>query len=265
MNRNRIFLLTLNVLVAALFLASCKSIKEVAYVQDIQIDTPSKIVEKEIKIAPDDMLSISVNSSNPELVVPFNMPMVSYQFSQTGVNSGGVQRLLGYIVDVEGNIDFPVLGKIKVAGMSRRELSEEIKGRLAKEGLVKDAVVTVQFQNFKVSVMGEVNAPKTYNIPSDRITLLEAISMAGDLTVYGRRDRVIVIREENGQRTAYINDLRSAKLFESPCYYLQQNDVVYVEPNKIKAGQRNINQNTTVSTWVSIVSLLVSVAILIWR
>ncbi len=263
MNRNRIFLLTLNVLVAALLLASCKSIKEVAYIQDVQIDTPSKIVEKEIKIAPNDMLTITVNSSNPELVVPFNMPLVSYQVSQGA--AGGNQRLLSYIVDIKGDIDFPVLGKIKVAGMSRRELADKIKERLAEEGLVKDAVVIVQFQNFKISVIGEVNAPRTFALSSDRVTLLEAISMAGDLTVYGRRDRVIVIREENGQRTAYINDLRSAKLFESPCYYLQQNDVVYVEPNKIKAGQRNINQNTTVSTWVSIVSLLVSVAILIWR
>lgn len=265
MNITNIARSILNMLVAAVLFTSCKSIQEVAYIQDIQLDTPKQIVTKEIKIVPDDMLSIVVSSSNPELVVPFNMPLVSYQFAQTGVNSGGQQRLLSYIVDSKGCIDFPILGKMKVAGMSRRELGDEIKERLAKEGLVKDAVVIVQFQNFKVSVMGEVNTPRAFTISTDRITLLEALSMAGDLTVYGRRDRVIVLREENGKRIAYVNDLRSAKLFESPCYYLQQNDIVYVEPNKIKAGQRNINQNTSVSTWVSIVSLLVSVAILVWR
>lgn len=265
MNITNIVRFTLNMLVAAVVLTSCKSIQEVAYIQDIQLDTPMQIVNREIKIVPDDMLSIVVSSSNPELVVPFNMPLVSYQFAQTGVNAGGQQRLLSYIVDSEGCIDFPVLGRMKVAGMSRRELGNEIKERLAKEGLVKDAVVNVQFQNFKISVMGEVNTPSTFTVSSDRITLLEALSMAGDLTIYGRRDRVVVLREEDGKRVVYENDLRSVKLFESPCYYLQQNDIVYVEPNKVKAGQRNINQNTSVSTWVSLASLLVSVAILVWR
>jgi polysaccharide export outer membrane protein len=126
--------------------------------------------------------------------------------------------------------------------------------------LVNDAVVTVQFLNFKVSVMGEVVRPGTFEVDSDRITLLDALSLAGDMTIYGRRDNVRVIREENGERTVAIVDLRSRNLMNSPYYYLKQNDIVYVEPNKARAGQREINQNRSVSTFASILSVLASLA-----
>jgi polysaccharide export outer membrane protein len=125
---------------------------------------------------------------------------------------------------------------------------------------VNDAVVTVQFLNFKVSVMGEVVRPGTFEVDSDRITLLDALSLAGDMTIYGRRDNVRVIREENGERTVAIVDLRSRNLMNSPYYYLKQNDIVYVEPNKARAGQREINQNRSVSTFASILSVLASLA-----
>jgi polysaccharide export outer membrane protein len=138
-----------------------------------------------------------------------------------------------------------------------------IKNRLINEDLIKDPVITVQFLNFKVSVMGEVARPGSFTINSDRVTLLEALGMAGDLTIYGKRDRVAVIREANGKRTVLFHDLRSSDIFESPCYYLQQNDIVYVEPNKARAGQSEINQNNSVSVWLSAVSILASVAALI--
>jgi polysaccharide export outer membrane protein len=200
-----------------------------------------------------------VNSKDPELVQMFNLPMVSYQVTSMGY-LGGQQRMLGYLVDKNGNIKFPQLGEVNVRGLNRFELSDLISNELKERGLVNDAVVTVQFLNFKVSVMGEVVRPGTFEVDSDRITLLDALSLAGDMTIYGRRDNVRVIREENGERTVAIVDLRSRNLMNSPYYYLKQNDIVYVEPNKARAGQREINQNRSVSTFASILSVLASLA-----
>lgn len=242
-------------------LAACTSRKEVIYLQDVVPLKQQQIEQKyEVIIHGDDLLAIMVNSKNPELALPFNMPMVTYQL---GSESGGQQRVLGYLVDANGDIDFPILGKLHVEGMTRMQLTELIKKRLIDEDLIKDPIVTVQFLNFKVSVMGEVARPGSFTISGDRITLLEALSMAGDLTIYGRRDRVGVIREEGGKRTILFHDLRSAEIFNSPCYYLQQNDIVYVEPNKAKAGQSGINQNNSVSVWLSAVSILTAIASII--
>ncbi len=241
--------------------SACNSTKEVVYLQDVVPLKQQDIERKyEVFIHEDDLLSIMVNSKDPELALPFNMPLVTYQI---GSESPGQQRVLGYLVDTNGDIDFPILGKIHVAGLSRLELRDLIKKKLISGDYIKDPVVTVQFLNYKVSVMGEVARPGSFTITGDRITLLEALSMAGDLTIYGRRDRVAVIREENGKRTILFHDLRSSEIFTSPCYYLQQNDIVYVEPNKAKAGQRDINQNNSVSVWLSAVSVLAAVASLL--
>ena len=241
--------------------SACNSTKEGVYLQDVVPLKQQDIERKyEVFIHEDDLLSIMVNSKDPELALPFNMPLVTYQI---GSESPGQQRVLGYLVDPNGDIDFPILGKIHVAGLSRLELRDLIKKKLISGDYIKDPVVTVQFLNYKVSVMGEVARPGSFTITGDRITLLEALSMAGDLTIYGRRDRVAVIREENGKRTILFHDLRSSDIFTSPCYYLQQNDIVYVEPNKAKAGQRDINQNNSVSVWLSAVSVLAAVASLL--
>lgn len=241
--------------------SACNSTKEVVYLQDVVPLKQQDIERKyEVFIHEDDLLAIMVNSKDPELALPFNMPMVTYQI---GSESGGQQRILGYLVDTNGDIDFPILGKLHVAGLSRLELRDLIKEKLISGDYIKDPVVTVQFLNYKVSVMGEVARPGSFTITGDRITLLEALSMAGDLTIYGRRDRVAVIREENGKRTILFHDLRSSDIFTSSCYYLQQNDIVYVEPNKAKAGQRDINQNNSVSVWLSAVSVLAAVASLL--
>lgn len=253
-----------NLLVWAVVLCTaCTSPKEVIYLQDVQ-PLKQQVIDKqyEIVIHEDDLLSIMVNSKNPELALPFNMPMVTYQLGTNG-SSSGQQRVLGYLVDTDGNIDFPILGIIHAAGMTRKQLTAHIKESLIKQDLIKDPIVTVQFLNFKVSVMGEVSRPGTFTISSDRVTLLEALSMAGDLTIYGKRDRVAVIREKDGKRTILYHDLRSSDLFNSPCYYLQQNDIVYVEPNKAKAGQSGINQNNSAGVWLSAVSILASIASLI--
>lgn len=241
--------------------SACNSTKEVVYLQDV-IPLKQQDIERkyEVFIHEDDLLAIIVNSKDPELALPFNMPLITYQI---GSENPGQQRVLGYLVDTNGDIDFPILGKLHVAGLSRLELRDLIKKKLISGDYIKDPVVTVQFLNYKVSVMGEVARPGSFTITGDRITLLEALSMAGDLTIYGRRDRVAVIREENGKRTILFHDLRSSDIFTSPCYYLQQNDIVYVEPNKAKAGQRDINQNNSVSVWLSAVSVLAAVASLL--
>ena len=250
-------------MLAVLICSACTSTQKVIYLQDVQPLKQQVIEQKyEMVVQEDDLLFIAVNSKDPELALPFNMPTVTYQLGSASATMGQ-QKVLGYLVDTDGNIDFPILGKIKVAGMTRKELTDYLKQSLIKKDLLKDPIVTVQYLNFKVSVMGEVSSPGSFNISSDRITLLEALSMAGDLTIYGRRDRVAVIREEEGKRTILYHDLRSSDIFNSPCYYLRQNDIVYVEPNKAKAGQSGINQNNSVGVWFSAVSVLVSLVSMI--
>lgn len=251
------------VVCVAVFFTACTSTKKIIYLQDVVPLKQQEIEQKyEVIIHSDDLLAIMVNSRDPELALPFNMPMITYQL---GSANNGQQRVLGYLVDTNGNIDFPILGQIHAEGLTRMQLTELIKNRLIEGDLIKDPIVTVQFLNFKISVMGEVGRPGSFTISGDRITLLEALSMAGDLTIYGRRDRVGVIRENNGKRTILFHDLRSAEIFNSPCYYLQQNDIVYVEPNKAKSGQSSINQNNSIGVWVSVISLLTTIAVLIFK
>ena len=242
-------------------LVSCSAPKEVLYLQDIT-SLKEEVIDKnyEVIIHKDDLLAILVNSKDPELALPFNMPVVTFQI---GAQTTTQQRLLGYLVDQNGDIDFPILGRLHVEGLTRMQVTELIKQKLMNEDLIKDPIVTVQFLNFKVSVMGEVARPGTFDISGDRITLLEALSMAGDLTIYGRRDRVAVIREKDGKRRILYHDLRSSDIFQSPCYYLQQNDIIYVTPNKAKA--RNSDIGTSTSLWFSATSILVSIASLLFN
>lgn len=245
-------------------LSSCGTVKDIAYFQNKVIDQPEKIDKHAgIVIQAKDMLSIIVSSRNPELVSMFNLPMVTLV---AGTDNGSdSQKILGYVVDNEGCIDFPVLGTMQVAGMTRVELAQMIKKRLISQGLLSDAVVTVEFMNFKVSVLGEVTAPGTFNIEGDNVTILQALSMARDLTIYGMRENVSVIRERDGERTIYQINLCDVNMFKSPAYYLQQNDIIYVEPSPEKASQSTIDDKKLRMTTIAISSssLLVSVATLI--
>lgn len=255
----------LSILLALLVVsaASCSTYKKINYIQDAQLDTAlTMIANQGILIQPMDMISIVVSSRDPELARIYNLPVVTYQAGSESSVSSFNQRLIGYSVDNDGNIQFPELGTIHVAGLNRWQLAELIREKLS--SLVKDAVVTVQFMNFKISVTGEVTSPGVFDISGDKITIFEAISLARNLTIYGRRDGVYVIREQNGSRTIYQVDLRTVDMFNSPAYYLQQNDVVYVEPNKVRAGQSTINENNlkSVSLWVSIGSFLSTLATL---
>lgn len=263
-NRIKLFLTSI---VAALALASCstETYKNINYMQDVTSDTSWAMqVNNGIVIQPKDMISIIVSCREPSLAAIYNLPVASYQAGSEITSTGsGYQKLLGYVVDNDGTIDFPNIGRIKVAGMTRWELAEYIKEQVSSD--IKDAVVTVEFMNFKVSVMGEVTAPGTYTITGDKINLLEALSLARDLTIYGRRDNVTVVREQNGKRIIYQVDLRNTDMFTSPAYYLQQNDVVYVYPNSVRAGQSTINENyfKSANFWMSAGSILITVANLI--
>lgn len=252
--------------VTAVILASCASAKDITYFQNRAVNSPEKIDKHAgIVIQPKDMLSIVVSGRNPELVAMFNLPVVSYQAGSEVVTGGYNQRLMGYVVDNDGNIAFPVLGTLRVSGLTRWELSEKIKSRLLDESLLTDAVVTVEFLNFKVSILGEVNSPGTYSVEGDKVTILQAISLAKDLTIFGERENVSVIREKNGERIFYQINLCDVSLFNSPAYYLQQNDIVYVEPSEIKARQSTTDDKALrmTSILVSSGSLVVSIATLV--
>ncbi len=251
----------------ALALASCNTSKKIVYFQDIQVNRPEAITEaRDITVQPKDQISILVSSKDPQLAALFNLPRVQYRVGDNNMqNTNG--DVSGYTLDTEGYIDFPVLGRLYVAGMTKSEIASFIKKRLMDENLINDPVVTVEFMNLYYSILGEVNNPGKYMITKDQITLLEAISMAGDLTIYGKRDAVFVVREEDGQRVTHWVDLRTQDLFHSPVYYLKQNDVIYVQPNKVRAGQSTINENSvkSVSLWISIASFLSSLGVLLFK
>lgn len=272
MNRQKILKRCLLLAACAALLSSCATPKEVVYFQDLQQTdgTLAAVQAKEIRVRPDDKISIIVNSRDPQLTDLFNLPYVSRQLGQTlrSVTStyGQSQGVSGYTVDSDGNIDFPVLGKIQVEGMTREEIGRCIKDELVGQDLVKDPVVTVEFMNLTVSVMGEVAKPGRYAIERDRITILDALSMAGDLTIYGRRDAVMVQRMEGDTLQVYqLNLVSGQDVYNSPAFYLQQNDLVYVAPNDVKVRESTVNGNNIRSTsfWISLGSLLTSVAVLI--
>lgn len=251
---------------ATVFVTSCTSRKEIVYLQNMVPFEKEQITNKyEIRIQKDDWLGITVNSKDPELALPFNLPLVAYPAARSDASVATGQQLQGLLVDRDGCIRFPMLGTIRAEGLTRQELARLLERRLAEEDYLKDPLVTIIFLNFKVSVLGEVNRPGTFNVVSDRITLFDALSLAGDLTIYGKRDRVAVIRESNGRREMIYHDLRSSDIFSSPGFYLQQNDIVYIEPNKKKAEQSGINQNNSVGIWVSVASLITSICVLIFK
>ena len=261
----KILSLTLMVLAAV----SCSTPKEISYFQDLQPGVTELAITDpvEIKVRPKDKLSILVNAQDPKLTNMFNLPIVSQQIGQESTGSSGTSRgVSGYTVDSFGDINFPVLGKIRVEGMTREQIADYLAKQLKEQELIKDPVVTVEFMNLGVSVLGEVNKPGRISINRDNMTILDAISEAGDLTIFGKREKVLVLRQEDGKQRVYGVNLCSAEhIYSSPVYYLQQNDVVYVIPNNTKSRQSTVNGNTVRSTsfWISLASLITSIAVLI--
>lgn len=253
---------------AMVVLASCGSHKDLAYFQEIAENGQLEGVANQINtIKPGDMIAISVSSSQPELAIPYNLFSARSQITNATAVANSSSKIIsnvsyeGYTVRKDGTIDFPVMGSVEVGGLTREEIAAKIKGLL--ESVVPNPVVTVTLLNFYVTVIGEVARPGTYNFPGDRLTLLESLGFAGDLTVYGNRERVMVIRESDGERHVEVLNLKSKDVFTSPYFYLQQNDVVYVEAVGTKA--KSVSTFTTYFPVItSLASLGTSIAMMIY-
>lgn len=254
-----------------LCIQSCSAPKDIVYFQDVTVESAAHTVEpKAITAKANDKMSIIVNSRDPQLADMFNLPYVTRQMGQAaaGINYSTSQGVSSYTVDAEGNIDFPILGTLHVAGLTRTEIAAMIKSDLIAHDLIKDPVVTVEFLNHGVSVMGEVSHPGRFQMTRDDMTLLDALSSAGDLTINGKRTNVKVLRMVGGVQTTYVVDLTSAEsIRQSPAYYLQQDDIIYVEPNSQRKRQATVNGNNVLSTsfWISLASLLTTVAVLVFK
>jgi polysaccharide export outer membrane protein len=230
----------------------CTTRKEAVYFQTLQNDTiiPS-MLNYEPVLEPDDQLLITVSSIDMEAVAPFNMAITPPATGE--INFSQQKTLLQYLVKKNGTIDFPVLGEVKVAGLTRQQAKNLLQDRIS--FYVKDAIVNLSITNFKITVLGEVNKPGTYRIDQERVTILEAIGMAGDLNITGQRTNVLVIREREAVKTYTRVDLTGYELFNSPVYYLKQNDVIYVEPN-----QNRLN-NASYTPWIGVVFSAISLVL----
>ena len=226
-----------------LLLASCSSRKDFAYLQDMEIGQAYDYDARyEATVHANDRLSITVTCKKPELAIPFNMHARSVSVDPSGnvsTSSSNGEDSKGYRVDVDGNIDFPILGKLHVQGLKVSEVTNGIRDLIIKGNYIKDPQVSLEFLNFKYTVLGAVGSGGTYTVDDDRITLLDAIAKAGDLSANAKVDHIAVIREVDGKRQVYVHDIRSKDIFTSPCYYLQQNDIVYVEPKYKSKDKEN--------------------------
>lgn len=250
----RIKLLLLSSMIA---MASCTSYKKVPYLQNSEgIDTTIVSGLYDVRIQPKDMLTITISSEKPEAAVPFNLTIpTAVSASSKGLSSQPM--LQTYLVDNDGCIDFPTLGRIKVDGLTKRELEMMVQERI-KPNFTSDPIVTVRMVNYKVSVLGEVASPGVHTISNEKVNIFEALALSGDLTVYGKRDNIKLIRENtDGTKKIIPINLNDANIIHSPYYYLQQNDILYVEPNKAKA--RNSDVSNMTSMWFSATSLLMAV------
>ena len=261
----KIFILFGILLLATTLLSSCGSVQKVAYLQNSDsINFEQSRFLYDARIMPKDQITISVNTTTPEVSVPFNLLLQnSYTQGRTVQSSAGT--LMPYLVDNDGYINFPIIGRLKVGGLPKSEaeqlVTEKIRPYMAE---TENPVVTVTMASYSVSVLGEVNRPGSFQVSREKITILEALAQAGDLTIYGVRDRVKLIREDaTGKKSIVTLNLNDANIINSPYYYLQQNDVLYVEPNNIKAQNSKVGQTTTL--WFSATSILVSLTSLLYN
>jgi len=256
------------IIVAVLAMTGCKTttVNNLSYFRNMS-DSTSGVMPQgsayEIKVVPEDELEIVVSSTVPEATAMFNQPQSNTAYKGS-LSTQATPRLHTYIVDRQGDIMMPVLGKLNVAGKTTSEIEEMVRTRVA--ATVKDPFVRVELMGFNVNVMGEVRNPHRVRVDSQRFTLLDALSAAGDLTEYGERSNILVIREENGQKTYHRMNLADNSIFSSPYFYMQQNDVVYVEPNQIRIDNSKYNQNnayklSVISTVVSAASVIASLII----
>ena len=248
-----------------LAITSCGTSKNVAYIQNSDsISYANSRFLYDAKIMPKDQLTITVNTVNPEASLPYNLLLQNAYTQGRNMSSGG-GTLMPYLVDNDGYINFPVVGRLKVSGLTKSEceslLLDKIRPYMAE---TENPVVTVRMSSYSVSVLGEVARPGSFQVGREKITILEALAQAGDLTIYGVRDKVKLIREDaTGKKEIHTLDLTDANIVNSPYYYLQQNDIVYVEPNKVKAQNARVGNMTTL--WFSATSILISLTSLIYN
>lgn len=252
------------VCIGMVLLSSCGSTKDIAYFQNAQsVDLEQSKFLYDAKIMPKDVLSITISTVNPEAAKPFNLSVPTlFSSSNNSLYTSG--QLQSYLVDNDGCIDFPIVGSLKVGGLTKSECENLILGKI-KPYLNENErpVVTVRMTNYKISVLGEVARPGMFTVNNEKINILEALAQAGDLTIYGVRTNVKLIREdETGKKQIYTLNLNDANLVNSPYYYLQQNDIVYVEPNKVKS--RNSGVGATTGLWLTGTSILISLASLLY-
>lgn len=247
------------ILLIATSLSSCVSNKKIAYFQDIQTINQAKLENAisftEPVIQPDDILSINVFTLNPQSGAIVNQAATNIVLGGGANTAVAAQQVNGFLVDRNGDVELSLIGKLKVAGLTTYQARELIREKAAL--VYKEPNVQLRFANFKVSVLGEVNAPSAYTLPNEKVSILDALSLAGDLTIYGKRENVLVIRDNNGKKEFARLDLNSSQIFSSPYYYLKQNDVVYVEPNKRKVSASNSAQIQTIGVIASVISVIV--------
>ena len=250
---------------------ACSTPANISYLQDVREGTVlTPPAASAIRLKPMDQISIIVSCRDPQVAAMFNLPTYTRRIGEQsslsanlGSNTNGMS---GYTVDSRGAIDFPIIGEVRVAGLTREEASNLIKERLVESKQIKDPVVTVEFMNLGFSVLGEVTRPGRYAIDRDKFTILDALGRAGDLTIDGQRENVTLLRNEGKQDTVYqINLLDAQSLYASPAFYVQQGDIIYVTPNERRIRESTINGNTIRSTsfWISLSSLATSVAVLV--
>lgn len=245
-----------------MLLNACIVGRKVVYVHDLRPDTTYQVLNPpDLQIQPSDRLGITISSRTPELAAPFN-PGTGSQLNERGEISGssaGAGDGRGYLVDGAGEIEFPILGNLQVEGKTLNEAKNLIKQRLIGDKLISDPIVKVELLNLKINMLGEINRVGVLSVPDGRITLLEAIAQAGGLTTNAATDRITVIRQENGQRTMVVNNIESKDIFNSPGYYLQQNDIVYIEPRGAQLSQKEENNWRYVSTGVGLLATIFTI------
>lgn len=252
-----VFFISFVLLIVAISLDSCVSPKEITYFQDNGRDTTIESTQSYITVfRPGDIVTIIVSASDFEAVKPFNMPVAS--FGVANGRASGQQRLLDYLIDINGNIEFPVLGRIKLGGLNRLQASKVLLNKL--RDYIKNPIINIRLTNFKITVLGEVKSPGSYVVANERITLPEALGRAGDLTIDGKRSNVLVIREINGIKKKYRIDLTKNDLFSSPVYFLAQNDVIYVETKKAKVRDSSFGKSLSVT--FSAISAVLSIVLI---
>ncbi|MFI3331337.1 MAG: polysaccharide biosynthesis/export family protein [Rikenellaceae bacterium] len=249
--KNCVFILLISLLVC------CSSQRKILYLQNQEIGKEIEILQEgNIKLLPGDIISITVSSKDAELSSIFNLIKPSFGNSTV--------QYLDYTISPEGYIDFPILGELKIEGMTKSELTNFIKTKITESKMLNEPIVTVEFINLSFYTLGEVNSPGKFMLEKDKTTIFDALSTSGDLTIYGLRDRVFVSRRNGDKIITYKLNLTDKNIFLSPAFYIQQNDVIYIEPSKTRSNQSTANGNSlnTVSFWTSLASFLTTITLL---